>query len=55
MGDKFWMVYGEGQNSPRFKHETYDAAQTEAERLARSVMRISIRMSRAVFTAAPGI
>jgi hypothetical protein len=36
MGDKFWMVYGEGQNPPRFKHDTYDAAQTEAERLARA-------------------
>jgi hypothetical protein len=35
MGDKFWMVYGEGQNLPRFRHDTYSSAETEAERLAR--------------------
>ena len=34
--DKFWMVYLEGGNNPRRKHETYEAAAAEAERLART-------------------
>lgn len=33
--EPFWMVYGLGQGAPTFKHDTPDAAKTEAERLAR--------------------
>lgn len=36
MSDKpFWMVYGEGQRPPAFKHATFESARLEAERLAR--------------------
>lgn len=38
LGDKtdhvFWMVYGEGQRAPTYKHDTADAARLEAARLA---------------------
>ena len=30
----FWMVYGEGQRGPTFKHMSSDEARREAERLA---------------------
>jgi len=37
-GDKtervFWMVYGEGQRAPTYKHDTADSARTEAARLS---------------------
>jgi hypothetical protein len=33
--EPFWMVYGLWQGAPTFKHETPEAAKTEAERLAR--------------------
>lgn len=37
MGDEpFWMVYGDGQGSPQYKHPTRESAETEAKRLARS-------------------
>lgn len=32
--DPFWMVWGEGQRAPTFKHVTRGSADTEAERLA---------------------
>lgn len=32
--DSFWMLYAEGQESPKFKHCTLESAQQEAERLA---------------------
>lgn len=35
--DKFWMVYGEGQGAPTVRHESYETAKREAERLSRSV------------------
>lgn len=31
---RFWMVYGERQSSPTYKHDSRDAAETEALRLA---------------------
>ena len=33
----FWMVYGVGQRSPTYEHETQYSAEQEARRLARSV------------------
>lgn len=33
--DKFFMVYGEGQQAPTMKHESLIIAQREAERLSR--------------------
>lgn len=30
---KFWMVYLEGQNPPKYKHGTYESALKEAKRL----------------------
>ena len=30
----FWMVYGEGQRAPAYKHETRESAIEEAQRLA---------------------
>ena len=35
MNKKFFMIYVEGKDSPTFKHESYDSAIYEAERLAR--------------------
>lgn len=32
----FWMVYGEGQRAPTFKHDSPQEARREAERLART-------------------
>lgn len=31
---KFWMVYGEGQRAPAFRHLTKERARAEAKRLA---------------------
>lgn len=33
---KFWMVYLEGQNPPRYKHGTYESALAEAKRLTQA-------------------
>lgn len=33
--NEFWMVWNENANAPRVKHYTLEAAETEAERLAR--------------------
>lgn len=33
---KFWMVYLEGQNPPKYKHGTYESALKEAKRLAQT-------------------
>jgi hypothetical protein len=33
---KFWLVWSEVGGSPRYKHETFDAAKEEARRLAAS-------------------
>jgi len=33
--ETFWMVYGEGQRAPTYKHASQTAARQEAERLAR--------------------
>jgi hypothetical protein len=30
----FWMVYGDGQGSPRVMHDSFESAQREARRLA---------------------
>lgn len=35
-GDTFWIVWGEGKGTPTFKHMTFEAAKTEAKRLARN-------------------
>lgn len=35
MAKSFYMVWNEGNRSPTHKHETYNAAKTEAERLCR--------------------
>lgn len=35
MSEPFWMIYGMGQSVPTMKHDTFEAARTEAERLAR--------------------
>ena len=35
MNKKFFMIYVEGKDSPTIKHESYDSAIYEAERLAR--------------------
>lgn len=37
----FYMVYGEGQRAPAYKHSSIDAAKREAERLARQHYGIS--------------
>jgi hypothetical protein len=34
--EPFWMIYGEGQNSPAVRHENFEAAKRESERLARN-------------------
>ncbi len=34
MRSEFWMVYGEGQGAPTYKHDSLKAASEEAERLA---------------------
>lgn len=39
----FWMVHGEGGREPQKRHETYEAAAAEAERLA-------VRFPKVVFT-----
>lgn len=31
---EFWMVYGEGQRAPAYKHDSAASARIEAERLA---------------------
>ena len=31
---RFWMVYGEGQGAPTYKHDSEEAASEEAQRLA---------------------
>lgn len=31
---RFWMVYGEGQGAPTYKHDNLDDAAVEAQRLA---------------------
>jgi hypothetical protein len=33
---RFWMVYGEGQRSPTYKHASRALAETEAARLAKA-------------------
>lgn len=33
--EPFWMIYGLGQGSPTCIHDTFESANTEAERLAR--------------------
>lgn len=33
-GDKFWMVYGNGQRAPTYAHATEESAREEAARLA---------------------
>ena len=35
MTGKFWMLFVEGSNGFTYRHETPEAAETEAERLAR--------------------
>ena len=37
--NKFYMIYVEGQDSPKRKHLTFEDAQKEAERLARLMRR----------------
>ena len=32
----FWMVYGIGQQEPRYKHPTLESAEREAQRLAKA-------------------
>lgn len=32
---RFWMVYGERQGAPTYKHDTREAAEQEAARLAK--------------------
>lgn len=34
--EKFWMVWGFNRDTPRYRHPTKEAAQTEAKRLARA-------------------
>ena len=34
-GDAFWMVWNEARDVPRVKHESYESAKREAQRLAR--------------------
>lgn len=34
-GPRFWMVYVDGRHGPTRKHESYESAYAEAERLAR--------------------
>lgn len=33
----FYMVYAEGKNTPVYKHDSYDSAKSEAERLSESL------------------
>ena len=37
--EKFWMIFLEGQNPPKFIHTTKISAEAEAERLAREFNR----------------
>lgn len=32
---RFWMIYGDGQRAPAYKHSTEESASAEAKRLAR--------------------
>jgi hypothetical protein len=34
MKTRFWMVYGEGQGAPTYKHDSKQSAEEEAQRLA---------------------
>lgn len=34
MKARFWMVYGEGQGAPTYKHDSKQSAEEEAQRLA---------------------
>lgn len=36
MNRKFWLVWNEQGNNPRYKHETEGSARAEAERLTKS-------------------
>ncbi|GAB4071712.1 hypothetical protein KHC28_00235 [Ancylobacter sonchi] len=33
----FWMVYGVGQRAPTVRHKSFESADTEAKRLAKSL------------------
>lgn len=36
MSDNFWMVYGGGQGAPTMRHDSFEIAKHEAERLSRN-------------------
>ncbi|HEU4986888.1 MAG TPA: hypothetical protein VFT89_07465 [Rhizobiaceae bacterium] len=35
--ERFWMIYGMGQRPPTIRHESFESARSEAQRLARMV------------------